>query len=536
MTAQQHHVYPNLYKDSVALMAISSALMKVAGIDAASVVMATETNRENLRTAGLADVTDASPNDLLVAVRGEAPACEQALSLADRLLAEQPADDGDAEQDQPLTSVQLAVTRNPSTNLALISVPGPYAAAEALKALHLGLHVMIFSDNVPLAREIEIKQYAAAHKLLVMGPDCGTALVNGIPLGFANAVRRGSIGVVGASGTGMQEITCRIHQRGAGVSQALGTGGHDLSVDVGGISTLYALRALDDDEATEVIVLVSKPPAPEVATAVLEEARSLSTPVVVMFVGADPAALADDRLYSATTLAEAADLAVTLLADPTPQPLVTAVSAADLSDEIQAHLRHAAGRMTLSQRYVRGIFSGGTFCYEAQVLGQAYGINAYSNTPIAGNPPLTDIWTSRGDTIIDMGDDEFTRGRPHPMIDPTLRDERLFAESGDPSTAVLLFDVVLGYGAANDPASHLLEVLNQVRTRAAAAGRYLPVIAHVCGTDEDPQDRPTVVAALQDAGVLVADSNAQAARMAAFLVSEVAAAADARPLTEAGKK
>ena len=203
---------------------------------------------------------------------------------------------------------------------------------------------------------------------------------------------------------------------------------------------------------------------------------------------------------------------------------------------MQDQLREAALRANNSQRYLRGIYSGGTFCYEAQALSQAYGIHAYSNTPVTGNSVLEDIWTSREHTIIDMGDDDFTRGRPHPMIDPTLRDERLLAEAEDPSTAVLLFDVVLGYGAADDPTSHLLEVLERVRSLASAADRSLPLIAHVCGTDEDPQSRKTVVAALEAAGVLVSDSNAQAAQMAGFLVSQIAASANSGELTEPGKK
>lgn len=538
MSAQQHHIHPNLYKDSVTLMAISSALMKIPEIEAASVVMATETNRENLRNAGLADVTDASPNDLLVAVRGELSACEQALELADRLLAEQPADvtGPGAGQPPPPSSIRLAVDVRPATNLALISVPGPYAAAEALKALHLGLHVMIFSDNVPVAREVEIKRYAAANDLLVMGPDCGTALLNGVPLGFANVVRRGRIGVVGASGTGMQEITCRIHQRGAGVSQALGTGGHDLSTAVGGISTLHALRMLADDDNTDVIVLVSKPPAPEVAETVLRAARRLSTPIVVMFVGADPADLADDALHPAATLADAADLAVALLGGSTPVSDATACAETALSEQARSRLDEAIQRLSPQQRHIRGIFSGGTFCYEAQLLCQAKGVYAQSNTPVAGNSQLADAGTSQANTIIDMGDDEFTRGRPHPMIDPTLRDERLLAEADDPTTAVLLFDVVLGYGAAADPTGHLLEVLEQIRARTAAEGRHLPIIAHVCGTDQDPQRRSVVIEALREADVLVADSNADAARMAAFLVSKVATSAHMPPLASTEKK
>lgn len=521
MTASTHHsIYPNLYKDSVSLMAISSAIMGIPGVEAASVVMATPANRENLLHAGLSDDPDAKPNDLLVAVRGDEHACEEALAEAGRLLAEQPREDaGDQREDQPPSSVQMVLAARPLTNLALISVPGQYAGAEALKALRLGLNVMMFSDNVPVEQEIEAKQYAAAHDLLVMGPDCGTALVNGIPLGFANVVRPGRIGVVGASGTGMQEITSRVHQLGEGVSQALGTGGHDLSAEVGGISTLQALRALDADEATEVIVLVSKPPAPTVASTVVDLAQSLSTPVIVMFVGADTSAYADHQLRLATTLAEAADLAVARLRGETTQTTL-----APLPEAVRSSLEDLAGRAAPGQRYVRGIFSGGTFCYEAQLLCQSAGLSAHSNTPIDGNDLLDDIWTSREHTIVDMGDDAFTRGRPHPMIDPTLRDARLLSEAADPTTAVLLFDVVLGYGAAADPTTHLLEVLAQGEALADAAGRSLPVIVHVCGTDDDPQHRPSVVTALEEAGVLVAGSNADAARMAAYLSTHLGAA------------
>ena len=518
MTAQEHRIYPNLYKDSVALMATSAALIKIAGIDAASVVMATDANRENLRVAGLSDEPSAGPNDLLVAVRGDTQACVDALALADTLLADQPtAREAGAERAPVPTSVGTAFAQDPSATLALISVPGPYAAAEALKALQLGVNVMIFSDNVPVAEEVELKRYAEAHKLLVMGPDCGTALVNGIPLGFANVVRSGRTGVVGASGTGMQEITSRLHQRGGGVSQALGTGGHDVSAEVGGISTLHALRALDEDDATEVIVLVSKPPAESVATAVLEAARSMATPVVVMFVGADTAAYDQHGVHLATTLAEAADAALAIAAGESIEP-ATAV----LAPEALALLDEAAGRLAASQRHLRGVFSGGTFCYEAQLLCRAHGIHASSNTPITGNAALADVWTSAGDTIIDMGDDVFTQGRPHPMIDPTLRNERIRAEIDDPSTAVLLFDVVLGYGAATDPVSTLLEVLAQAGRRATDAGRSVVVIGHVCGTDADPQDRSAVITQLREAGVLVADSNAHAARMAAAVVSALA--------------
>lgn len=514
MTTREHRIHPNLYKDSVALMAISADLAAIDGIEAASVVMGTGTNLENLRDAGLGEIT-AGPNDLVVAVSGTEDACAEALARAGELLTERPDDaPATAAEDEPPASLQAAYAKNAGHDLALVSVPGPYAAAEALKALKLGMHVMIFSDNVPVERELELKRFAEANGLLVMGPDAGTAIVNGVPLGFANAVRRGRIGVVGASGTGMQEVTSRIHRRGEGVSQALGTGGHDLSAEVGGISMLRGLRALAEDDATEVIVLISKPPSERVAKAVIEEARALDVPVVAGFLGSEPAT-AGDGVHHASTLAQAADLAVALARGETPE-----AGTPRLPEGTAGRLRRISARYAPGRRYVRGIYSGGTFCYEAQLLCLAAGITARSNTPVQGNSRLDDVWTSAGHTILDMGDDAFTQGRPHPMIDPSLRDERLLVEAADRETAVLLFDVVLGYGAAADPVSGLLGALGEARARAERDGGMPAVVAHVCGTDEDPQRRSAVADRLAAAGVLVAEDNTQAALMATELISD----------------
>ncbi|HYN32851.1 MAG TPA: acyl-CoA synthetase FdrA [Ilumatobacteraceae bacterium] len=517
MTAK-HRIVHNMYKDSVALMAISSKLLAIDGLETASVVMATPTNLENLVEAGLGDDLDTKPSDLVVAVAGTDDACDAALTLADELLAEQPVSDGGNVAEQPMTSIQMAVARDPALNFALVSVPGTYAAAEAIKAIRLGMSVMVFSDNVPVAEELAMKQLADERGLMVMGPDCGTAIVNGLPLGFANVVRRGSIGVVGASGTGMQEVTARIHNLGAGVSQALGTGGHDLSDDIGGISMLHGLRALDADAATAVIVLVSKPPAQRVAAAVLDEARRMSTPVVVIFLGQDPATFSDEYVHGASTLAGAADLAVALAGgEALPD------DEAKVSADARGRLDDGARRMAASQRYVRGIFCGGTFCFEAQLLCQREGIDSWSNAPVAGNKMLDDIRVSTEHTIVDMGDDEFTQGRPHPMIDPALRDERVANEADDPSTAVILLDVVLGYGSADDPVGGLIGALGRARSNAKAAGRHLTVIAHVCGTDADPQNRSDIIAKLESTGALVARTNAEAALWAAHVANRLAA-------------
>jgi succinyl-CoA synthetase alpha subunit len=496
-------------------MTVSAKVCAVPGIDAASVVMASATNVENLKRAGLGEF-EVRPNDVVVAVSGTEEASAQALQLADELLSAK-SSGGSAETaaEQPPSSIQMAVARDPAHNFALISVPGDYAAAEAMKALRLGMDVMLFSDNVPAEQELALKTYAREQDLMVMGPDCGTAIVNGVPLGFANVIRRGPIGVVGASGTGTQEVTVRIHQLGSGVSQALGTGGHDLAKMIGGISMLHGLAALDADPSTKVIVLVSKPPAPEVAGRVLAAAEASAKPVVVIFLGADPATVTRNGVHGAAYLAQAADMAVALAkgSKVKAEPIT-------LSGEVRQKVSDVARTMTPEQRYVRGIFSGGTFCFEAQLIHAAAGIKAFSNTPTAGNLPLPNASKSQENTIIDMGDDQFTQGRPHPMIDPTLRDLRIRDELADPSTAVVLFDVVLGYGSAEDPIAGLLGVLSAGKTRAKTAGRTVACIAHVCGTDQDPQNRSKVVAALKSAGVAVASSNAEAATCSAAVISE----------------
>src|SRR5690606_14776291 len=125
--------------------------------------------------------------------------------------------------------------------------PGVYAAFEAFRALENNLNVMMFSDNVTVEDEIKLKDLAVKKDLLMMGPDCGTAIINGVGLCFANKIKRGPIGLVAASGTGLQEVTVLIDQFGGGISQAIGVGGRDLSKDVMGRMTLHAINALNAD-------------------------------------------------------------------------------------------------------------------------------------------------------------------------------------------------------------------------------------------------------------------------------------------------
>jgi len=493
-----HRVLPNLYRDSVSLMQLSATLGRLPGVEQVSAVMATPANLELLRAAGLMDgAVAASPNDLLIALRGKSSAAlEAAMTAALDALEKPPAHAATGgPAGEPPRSLQMGLAQAPEANLALVSVPGEYAAAEAMKALRLGLNVMLFSDNVSLADEISLKKYGRERNLLVMGPDCGTAIIDGIPLGFANAVRRGAIGVVGASGTGTQQVTSLVHRRGAGISHAIGTGGHDLHQDVGGITMLHGLKLLARDPETRVIVLISKPPAPGVAKQVLDAARRAGKPVVVNFVGAAEAA-SGANLYPVKTLEEAALAAVALAAGKRPPRPVA-------SDK-----KIPGMKLRKNQKFIRGLYSGGTFCYEASyLLG-----DAWSNAPVDPARKMKDAWKSLGDTVVDLGDDVFTRGRPHPMIDHRLRNERLLAEAADPEVAVILFDVVLGYGSHPDPAAEMIPTLLK-----AKKNRSIAFVGSVCGTDEDPQGLERQEAALRKAGVVLAESNARAVRLAAAI-------------------
>lgn len=508
--ARAAKVIRNFYRDSVALMQLSARLSALAGVRQASAVMASPNNLALLREAGLleGDVS-AGPNDLLIALDGQDEAAlAGAFEQAEQALNAQPASSGGGPRREPPRSLEMGLADMPAANLALISTPGDYATAEAFKALRLGLNVMLFSDNVPIEDEAALKRYAAKHELMVMGPDCGTAIIGGIPLGFANAVRRGSIGLVGASGTGLQLVTCLIDRFGGGITQAIGTGGHDLSREVGGVTMLQGLAALAQDAATKAIVLISKPPAPEIAARVLTRAREAGKPVVVCFLGADPTSITGPGLTPVKTLEDAALAAVALAAGGRPAPRAQASASADLP------------ALAAGQRYVRGLYSGGTLCFEATLLLGETLSDVYSNTPVGRAHPLDNVWQSRAHTLIDLGDDVFTRGRPHPMIDHRLRNERLVAEAQDPQTAVILLDVVLGYGAHADPASVIAPVIEAAIGQAAAAGRRLAVVGFVCGTAADPQNLQRQEERLRAAGMRLASSNAEAARLAARIVAK----------------
>jgi FdrA protein len=493
------------YYDSVTLMLISRDAGRLDGVEDAAAVSATPLNIALLERQGygLAEAADAGPNDLVIAVRAvDDAAADAAFAEIDARLANSgiPSSGGSAEAaPRSLTS---AARRRPDLNLAFLSVPGRHVAYEAALALRAGMHVFCFSDGLSVDEEAVLKRRAVDQGLLFMGTDCGTAILDGVALGFANAVEPGPVGIVAASGTGLQQITCLLDAAGVGISQAVGVGGRDLSATVGGLMTERALELLDADEATETVVVVSKPPDPTVAARIAARAAAMSKPVILAFLGSDAALESSGNVTVASTLEAAADAAA------------TQAGATPYADD-------AALPLAVSQGYVRGLFCGGTLCDEAMAIA------AESLGPIASNIPLrpewrmSDIAASEGHTFIDFGDDEFTEGRAHPMIDPSLRTERFAREAADPDVGVILVDVVLGHGAHADPAASLAAAIVDAQ---AARETPLSVVVSLCGTQNDPQDLARQRAQLEEAGAMVARSNAHAARLALAAIGSAAVA------------
>ncbi len=509
-----HRVVRNAYHDSIGLMRLSSVLAERPGVEQVSLVMATAANLDLLRETGLfAEAVDARANDVLIVVRAKSrKLLEEALEEAERTLTTSTpvANRGEGvPQPNAPRSTQMAIDRAAGANLALISVPGEYAAAEAMKALRLGLNVMLFSNGVTLEDEVALKHIADAGGLILMGPDCGTAILHGVPLGFANVVRRGAIGCVGASGTGLQQVTSLVDRLGQGISHAIGTGGRDLSAAVGGTTMIAGLRMLSADRDTKVIVLISKPPVPEVARKVLDVARKAAKPVVVCFIGAEAIDERKGKVYFARTLEDAAQIAVALVSGRSPTVPRTTRS------------RVPSIRSYGGQRYVRGLYSGGTFAYEALwLLADALG-EVWSNVALRPELELASPWVSVGHTIVDLGDDTFTRGRPHPMIDCRLRNERISQEARDPEVAVILLDVVLGHSAHPDPAAELVAAIRAAQATAAKNNRCIAFVGFLCGTARDPQGFERQEAALRNAGMTLAQSNASAVRIAAAIAKRL---------------
>ncbi len=503
----------NMFRDSVYLMRLSNTVRGFDGVLEAEVIIGTDHNKKFLQSGGLWSEEiekEAGANDLIIAVKAESE--EKAAQAIESALAEL---NKSVERENLLgefvpRTFETALKNFPGANLALISIPGRYVEREADQILDAGLNVMIFSDNVTLESEITLKKKAEEKGLLVMGPDCGTAIINGVPLAFANEVKKGRIGIVAAAGTGLQEVSTLINNLGEGISQGIGTGGRDVKEAVGGISMIMGLESLLEDEETDVVVIVSKPPDASVTEKVLAVAKNSKKPVVVNFLGGDLEQVSAAGCVPAATLKEAAQKAISLVRKE--DAVVT-----ELKVDVKL-VEAQKSKLAIGQKYIRALYSGGTLAYEALVMLQGKIKPIYTNLSFKGAEAIADVYKSTEHTIIDFGEDEFTQGRLHPMIDPTLRNTRIINEAKDPETAVIVLDLVLGYNAHPDPAGSALEAIKEARQIAEKDGRNIIFVTSVCGTDSDPQKRNEQVAKLEKDGALVFPSNADAVAFLAALL------------------
>jgi FdrA protein len=486
-------IKPNTYQDSVSLMLLSQQLTSLSGVNKVSVMMGTPANKDILRATGFSssELDSAQAGDLVLGVDvDDTIDVAEIVGQAEQMLSDQTRR-STASGLRSAHTLARALRIVPDANLALVSIPGGYVADEVAELLEHDLNVMIFSDNVSLDDELRLKQTARDRGLLVMGPDCGTAAIRGVPLAFANVVMDGNIGIVGASGTGTQEVMSQVDALGGGISNVIGLGGRDLDDEIGGITCLQAVTALEDDPLTTVIVIVSKPPAPAVRERIENYAQQLTKRVVAVFIGERPPVEQQGNISFAYTLADAAARAVELA---------------------------GRGRPTFSptQRWIKGLYTGGTLADEAAMLIRDT-LDLKDHDP---SHPQGYVLRDRGHEIIDLGDDAYTRGRPHPMIDPTARTDRLQAVFDDEGTAVVLLDIVIGFGAAEDPAGALLPAVQDGIAKAAVAGRHVAVVASICGTSRDFQGYEAQRSKLLEAGVTVLPNNAAAVRHALSLIAE----------------
>jgi FdrA protein len=516
----------NFFRDSLQLMRLSEEAKKLPGVEDAVVAMGTETNKRLLEDLGLLgqEGRAATDGDLILAVRvaSGADAVESVRTIEQMLLSPPQAKAG--QKSPTFHSLNSALESLPNANLAVVSVPGSQAFEPSMQLLRRGVNVHLFSDHVSRDQEARLKEYASSRGLLVLGPGAGTSIINGVGLGFANAVRRGSVGIVASAGTGIQEASVLLDGVGLGVSQALGVGGSDVSEEIGGLMMKDCLGLLEADEGTQTVMIIAKAPTDRVMREVVGYVESKMTkPVVACFLGLESPSVSGEHVRFRKTL-HSAVFEASRVAGGKAQAAFEGRVSTDFDGLIAKSRAHSA-HLSPEQKYVRGLYSGGTLAHETLLVYKELLGEAFSNTPLSRGFLLDDPAISKENSVVDMGDEFFTSGRAHPMIDPTLRRLRIVQEAKDPSVGVIMLDIVLGYGASPDPGGALVGAIEEAKRGAKKRGGELVVMAHVCGTDADPQSLTEQSHRLSDAGVVIFPSNALMAAASALVVGGDRAAA-----------
>lgn len=510
----------NFFRDSIQLMRLSEDAKALPGIQDAVVSMGTETNKLLLEQLGMltAEGRNAGDGDMVIAVKvGPGADAVEVMRKVEELVLSPPRAEGEERESETFHSVESALKAVPAANIAVVSLPGGQAARPTMELLQRGVNVHLFSDHVSIEDEGRLKRYAHANGLLLLGPGSGTSIVGGVGLAFANVVKRGSVGVVAAAGTGLQEVTVLLDRAGIGVSHGLGVGGSDVSNKIGGLMMKDSLALLEKDPATKTLMIVAKTPAPAVMRSIIAFAReATSKPVVACFLGLGVKVKGGARIRYAKTLHSAVSEVSKVSGPATEKRFARSVSMSS------AELIELAGQLskvlTRKQRFCRGLFSGGTFVHEALLIYRELVGEAYSNSPLSSRYSLMDPATSKANSMVDLGEEYFTAGRPHPMIDPTMRKLRIVQEARDPTVAVIMLDIVLGHGSSPDPGGALVGAIEEAKRMRAEAKNGIVFMGHVCGTEADPQSLGEQSKKLSKAGVALFPSNAQMAAASTLIV------------------
>lgn len=508
----KNYVEKNVYYDSVFLMKLAGKLTDIEGVDNASIGMGTPLNKDTMSEMGLLgeEGSKAGANDLVIAIRAvDEAVCDKAKEEFEKRIQEKNSTSGTAG----CRSIAGAKAVAPQSNLAIISVAGEYAAEEGRKALMNDMNVFMFSDNVSIEDEVELKKLASEKGLYMMGPGCGLSFINGAAIGLCSMVNRGDIGLVGASGSGIQEVMVLVHRNGFGISHAIGTGGRDMWDEVGGITMIQGIRALEADKDTKVIALISKPPAYSALLKVMDVIKECRKPVVVQFINGDNKVLAENGIAYSESFDQTAEMVMELSGGKKVELIDTCDYEAIIAEEV--------GKFAPEQKYFRGILCGGSLTDEAQLMWNKEVGPIYSNVAFSEELLLKNPFESKEHTLIDIGDEIFTRGRAHVAIDPTARVNRFIKEARDPETAVIYLDFLLGYALHPDPASVMAQVIVEEKERAAQEGRHLCVVATICGSDMDPQDFEKQKQTLLDAGVIIAETNSRVVKLGMKMIKKL---------------
>lgn len=499
----------NYYKDSITLMSLTNKVNALEGVIDSTLGMATDMNKEIIRSIGFdeSEINQAKSSDMMIALKLENESyLDKVLSEIENMLIVK-------EEDNTIKSysnTKQAMNENSDINMAVISIPGNHAYLEVKKCLENNINVMLFSDNMSIEEEKKLKELAVSKKLLMMGPDCGTSIINGIGLCFANKIRKGNISIVGASGTGIQEVTVIIDKLGAGITHAIGTGGRDLSEDIGGLMMLQGMEMLEDDEETKIILLISKPPAESVTKKILEKIKQSKKRYVVCFINGKKETVEESGAVFASTLEEGAVLASSL-------SLNKEIKIREIDKEV---VKEAVSKLNKNQKYLRALYCGGTLAAEAEMIISANN-KVYSNVSKKEENKLKNPFESKENTIIDLGDDVFTQGKPHPMIDPSIRNSRILQEAKDKEVAIIMLDFELGFGSNKDPVGLSFDTINKAKEIAKEDGREIIFIGYILSTEVEKQDVSKQRELLKSMNIILANTNAEAAKIADSILKEL---------------